>query len=180
MVKDREEALRRAKAVKLVILDVHGVLTDGTVIYNDEGQRWRVFAHEDGFGCNALMTNGIEIAIITRVSKVAQARAKDLGIKRYYETKEKVKKYEELLAELGITDAEVCYVGDEIIDLGVMKRVGFAVAPANAAKEALEVAHYVTEKPGGKGVVRELAEFILRAQGKWAPFVEKVMQMGWG
>jgi len=177
--KNIAEAVERAKKVKLVIFDVHGVLTDNTVIYTDEGQRLRAFCHEDGFGSNALMFCGIEVAVITRKSKSVAARMEDVGIKRFYETKEKIAQYEKLLEELNITDEEVCYVGDEVIDLGVMKRVGFAVAPSDAKKQALEAAHWVTEKAGGKGVARELAEFILEAQGKWDKFCEKVMSKGW-
>lgn len=180
MVKDREEAVRRAQKVKLVLLDVHGVMTTNEVLYDEEGRRLRVFSHQDGFGVNALLVNNIEVAIITRKSQHVAARAKDIGIKRYYESKEKEQKYLELLQELQLTDEEVCFVGDEIIDLAAMKRAGFAVAPSDACAEAKEVAHYVTNAAGGRGVVRELAEFILRAQGKWEPFVELVQKKGWG
>ena len=83
------------------------------------------------------------------------------------------------MEELQITDEEVCYVGDEVIDLGVMQRVGFAVAPSDAKGQALEAAHWVTEKAGGKGVARELAEMILVVQGKWDKFCEKVSSKGW-
>jgi len=177
--KSMAEAVERAKKVKLVVFDVHGVLTDNDVIYDKDGNRSRVFCHEDGFGCNALMLCGIEVAVITRASKSIAARMEDIGIKRYYATKEKIAQYEKLLEELNITDEEVCYVGDEVIDLGVMKRVGFAVAPSDSKKQALEVAHWITQKAGGRGVARELAEFILEAQGKWEPFCEKVTSKGW-
>ena len=172
-------AVEKAKKIKLLILDVHGVLTTNEVIYDQEGKRYRAFNHEDGFGCNALMLCGVEIAVITRKSKGTEARMNDIGVKRFYQTKEKVGKYQELLEELNITDEEVCYVGDEIIDMGVMKRVGFAVAPSDGKPDVLEIAHFVTEKAGGQGVVRELAELILRAQGKWAGFCEKIMSKGW-
>lgn len=177
--KNWDDAVKRAKKIKLVVFDVHGVLTDNTVIYNDEGQRMRAFCHEDGFGSNALMFCGLEVAVITRKSKTVAARMQDIGVKRYYETKEKIQQYEQLLEELDITDDEVCYVGDEVIDLGVMQRVGLAVAPSDAKPQALEVAHWVTEKAGGKGVARELAEMILVAQDKWDKFCEKVMSKGW-
>ncbi|MCR4419930.1 MAG: HAD hydrolase family protein [Clostridia bacterium] len=180
MVKVKEEAVKRAAKVKLVLLDVHGVMTSNEVLYDDDGRRYRPFSHQDGFGVNALLVNGIEVAIITRMSKLVAARAKDIGIKRYYESKEKERKYQELLEELQLTDEQVCYVGDEIIDLAAMKRAGFAVAPSDACAEAKEVAHYVTDAAGGKGVVRELAELILRAQGKWEAFVELVQRKGWG
>jgi len=172
-------AVEKAKKIKLVIFDVHGVLTDNTVIYTDEGQRLRAFCHEDGFGCNAMMLCGVEIAVITRKSNSVAARMNDIGVKRFYQTKEKVVQYEKLLEELNITDEEVCYVGDEIIDLGVMRRVGFSVAPSDGKGQVLEEADWITEKAGGKGVARELAEFILVAQGKWQPFCEKVTSKGW-
>ncbi len=177
--KNRDDAVERAKKIKLVIFDVHGVLTDNTVIYNEEGNRLRAFCHEDGFGTNALMFCGVEVAVITRKSKTVEARMNDIGVKRFYQTKEKIAQYEQLLEELQITDEEVCYVGDEVIDLGVMQRVGFAVAPSDAKQQALDVAHWVTEKAGGKGVARELAEMILVIQGKWDKFCEKVSSKGW-
>ncbi|MDO9535688.1 MAG: HAD-IIIA family hydrolase [Bacillota bacterium] len=179
MQKNVAEAVERAKKIKLIVFDVHGVLTTNDVIYDSEGNRSRVFCHEDGFGCNAMMLMGIEVAVITRKSKSVAARMEDIGVKRFYQEKEKVLKYESLLEELGITDEEACYVGDEIIDIGVMKRVGFAVAPSDAKKMAMEVAHWITERAGGKGVARELAEFVLEAQGKWQPFCEKVINKGW-
>ncbi len=172
-------ATEKAKKIKLMILDVHGVLTTNEVLYDGVGNRYRAFNHEDGFGANILMATGVELAVITRKSKATEARMKDIGIKRFYQSKEKVSIYEELLVELNITDEEVCYVGDEIIDMGVMKRVGFAVAPSDAKPDVLKIADFITVKAGGKGVVRELAEFILRAQGKWDKFCEKIMTKGW-
>ncbi|NLX90278.1 MAG: HAD-IIIA family hydrolase [Firmicutes bacterium] len=179
MQKNIAAAVEKAKKIKLVIFDVHGVLSNNDVLYDSQGNRIRQFCHEDGFGMNAMMLMGIEVAVITRKSKSVEARMADIGVKRFYQTKEKIAKYEELLKELNITDEEVCYVGDEVIDCGVMKRVGFAVAPSDAKKMAMEIADYVTEKAGGYGVARELAEFILEAQGKWQPFCEKVMAKGW-
>lgn len=172
-------ATEKAKKIKLIILDVHGVLTTNEVLYNSEGGRYRAFNHEDGFGANALMASGVELAVITRKSKATENRMNDIGIKRFYQTKEKVGKYKELLEELNLTEEEVCFVGDEVIDMGVMKRVGFAVCPSDAKPDVLEIAHFITKKAGGMGVVRELGEFILRAQGKWEGFIDKVMNKGW-
>lgn len=172
-------ATEKAKKIKLLILDVHGVLTTNDVIYDHVGNRLRVFNHEDGFGANILMLCGVEIAVITRKSKAVESRMNDIGIKRFYQTKEKVGKYEELLKELNITDEEACYVGDEIIDMGVMERVGFAVSPSDGKPDVLKISHYITKKAGGQGVVRELAELILRAQGKWEKVCEKIMTKGW-
>lgn len=178
MEKSRERAVEAAKKLKLLILDVHGVMTDNRVYYSESGDRIRAFAHPDGFGTIILGFMGVEVALITRKSKIVAQRVADLQIKRYYETREKVKKYEELKEELGLTDEEVGYVGDEVIDLGVMEKCGFPVAPSSADPIAKDVAILVTEAAGGEGVVRELAEFILRAQGKWDKVIEMVKKKG--
>ncbi len=180
MAYDFMDAIGRAKRVKAVVLDVHGVLTSGTVLFNEAGEKFQAFHHDDGFGANALMMSGIEVALMTRKSKIVLARAEEIGIKRVYMAKDKWTKMQELIAELGIDLEEVCYVGDEIIDIGAMRRVGFAVSPANGAPEVKDVSHLVTHRAGGQGMLRELAEFILRTQGKWQPLVDKVSNMGWG
>ncbi|MBS4025945.1 MAG: HAD hydrolase family protein [Clostridia bacterium] len=174
------DAVERAKKIKLVILDVHGVLTTNDVIYDEDGRKYRVFCQEDGFGCNALMYCGVQVAVITSKSKgLEEKRMSDIGVKHFHITTKKIPKYEELLQEFGISDEEACFVGDEIIDMGVMKRVGLAVAPSDGRAQVHEISHYVTEKAGGKGVIRELAEFILQAQGKWEGFCDKVINKGW-
>ncbi|MBS4026722.1 MAG: HAD hydrolase family protein [Clostridia bacterium] len=176
--KNISDAVERAKKVKLVIFDIHGVLTTIDVIYDQDGRRQRIFCHDDLLGSNLLRFSGIEIAVITKKTS-AQQRIDDMGIKRFYMIKDKIKKYEQLLQELKLTDEEVCYVGDDLIDLLVMKRVGFAVTPADGKKPAKEAAHYITEKAGGKGVVRELAEFIMEAQGKMDSFYKQLSTKGW-
>ncbi len=178
--KDRTEATERAARTKLVVLDVHGVLTSGAILYNDEGVKFQTFSHDDGFGANCLMMLGVEVALMTRKSKIVEIRAAEVGIKHVFQAKDKTAKLQEVAAEMGMSLENIAFVGDEIIDLGVMKTVGFAVAPANACTEAKEMAHYVTERAGGQGVLRELGEFILRAQGKWDGLVEKVSSKGWG
>ena len=179
MAIDLKAAEEKAKKIKLIILDVHGVLTTNDVIYDGQGSRYRVFNHEDGFGANALMACGVEIAVITRKSKATENRMNDIGIKRFYQTKEKVGKYLELLEELNISEEEVSFIGDEIIDMGVMKRVGFAVAPCDGKPDVLKISDFISEKAGGRGVLREVAEFVLKAQGKWDGFCEKIMNKGW-
>lgn len=173
------EAIARAKKVKLIILDIHGVLTTIDVIYDDAGQKYRIFCHDDMLASKLLRYSGIEIAVITKKTKTALKRLTDMGITRVYQTKDKIVKYEELLQELNLTDEEVCYVGDDLIDLRVMTRVGFAVTPADGKKPAKKVAHYITEKAGGKGVVRELADFILEAQGKMDSFYDYIAKNEW-
>lgn len=178
--KDAAQATERAGRTKLVCLDVHGVLTTGAILYNDDGVKFQTFSHDDGFGANCLMMVGVEVALMTRKSKIVEVRAAEIGIKHVFQAKDKTTKLAEVAQELGISLEDIAFVGDEIIDLGVLKSVGFAVAPANACEEAKQVAHYVTERTGGHGVLRELAEFILRAQGKWEPLVAKVSGKGWG
>lgn len=178
--KDLADATARAANTKLVCLDVHGVLTTGAILYNDEGVKFQTFCHDDGFGANCLMMLGVQVALMTRKSKIVDVRAAEIGIKHVFQAKDKTAKLAEVAEELGISLEGIAFVGDEIIDLGVMRSVGFAVAPANACTEAKAMAHYVTERAGGQGVLRELGEFILRAQGKWDGLVEKVSSKGWG
>jgi len=180
MEKNRDEAVERAKKIKLVVLDVHGVLTSGAILYNDEGMKFQTFHHDDGFGANCLMMLGVDVAFMTRKSKSVEVRAAEINVKNVFQAKDKTAKLEEVAAERGIGLDEICFVGDEIIDMGVMKQVGFAVSPANGVPEVQAIAHWVTTRAGGQGVLRELAEFILRAQGKWQGLVDKVSAKGWG
>ena len=174
------DAIERAKKIKLVVLDVHGVLTTGTVLYNEDGVKFQAFHHDDGFGANALMMQGIDVALMTRKSKIVDRRAEEIGIKHVLRAKDKGAKLREVAAEMGIELDEICFVGDEIIDMGAMRLVGFAVCPANGVPEIQEISHHATQRAGGQGMLRELAEFILRSQGKWLPLVEKVGGKGWG
>ncbi|MHB9114323.1 MAG: KdsC family phosphatase [Thermoleophilia bacterium] len=180
MQKDRDAAVARAAKIKLVVLDVHGVLTSGVILYNDEGTKFQSFHHDDGFGANCLMMLKVEVAFMTRKSKSAEIRAAEIGVKHVFQAKNKLAKLEEVAAEMGIGFDEICFVGDEIIDIGVMREVGFAVSPANGVPEVQEISHWVTERRGGEGMLRELAEFILRAQDKWQGLVDKVSSKGWG
>ncbi len=165
-----------AARIKLVILDVDGVMTDGRIIIHDDGSETRIFDIKDGLGTVALQMLGVEVAIITSKKSGAVARrAEELRIKRFHEgVRKKVPVYEQMLEEMGITDEEVCYVGDDLNDLGMMKRVGLPVAVADAVPEIKAVARYVTKAPGGRGAVREVAELILKAQGKWEALLAKI------
>ena len=174
------DAIERAKKVKFVILDIHGVLTDLTLYYTDDGKKSEIYSLHDRLGCAALKEAGIEAAFLTsKITRIDQYIGSIYKIDRLYGTSAKISQLDEIEKELGLTDEEFCYVGDEIIDTGIMKRVGFAVAPADATAEAKAVADYITKTPGGRGVVRELAEFILKAQGKWDAVVEKLSNTGY-
>jgi len=177
---NHQEAIERAKKVKLVVLDVHGVLTSGTILYNEDGMKFQAFHHDDGFGANCLMMSGVEVALMTRKSKIVDVRAEEVGIKHVLRAKDKSSKLTEVAQEMGIGLDEICFVGDEIIDMGAMKMVGFAVCPANGVPEVQAISHYATKRAGGQGMLRELGEFILRAQDKWQPLVDKVSSKGWG
>ncbi len=136
----------------------------------------------DGFGDLSLTANGIQIAFLdtTSIDEEGLFRARELKLdKFYYRINDKVTKIEELKQGLGISDENVGYMGSEVTDIAVMKRVGFAVATADAIDEAKEIADYITAAPGGRGPIREVCEFILRAMGKWEEWVEKVTKMGY-
>jgi 3-deoxy-D-manno-octulosonate 8-phosphate phosphatase (KDO 8-P phosphatase) len=166
----------KAKNIKLVILDVDGVMTDGRIIIDDNGVESRNFDIKDGMGVIVLIMSGIEVAIITsKKSGAVRHRAEELKIKRFYEgIRKKTEPYEEMLKELNITDAEVAYVGDDLVDLSMMKRVGLPIAVGDAVEDVKRCAAYVTKARGGHGAVREVAELILQSQDKWEKILSKV------
>ena len=177
----KETATEKAKKVKYVILDIHGVLTDSILYYMDDGKKSECFSLHDRLGCMALMESGIDVSFLTsKITRTDEQVAKvyNVPIEKLWGTSAKMGKLDEFEKESGLKDEDICYVGDEMIDLGIMKRVGFSVAPSDASIEAKEVAHYVTKAGGGKGVVREIAELILRAQGKWETVIDTLMKKG--
>ncbi len=180
--KDLEKAKEKAKKVKLFAHDVHGVLTPNTFLCDIEGRRKYTFWHMDGFGDLSLTANGIQIAFLdtTSIDEEGLYRAKELKLDKFYHRiKDKVAKLEELKKDLGIGDENIGYIGCEITDREVMKRAGFTVATSDAIDEIKEIADYITAAPGGRGPIREVCEFMLRAMGKWEIWVEKVTQMGY-
>ena len=159
------------KKIKCVAMDVDGVLTDGRIIIDSKGVETKNFDVQDGFGIVFLKKCGIKTAILSaRKSGVIAHRAKDLKIdKVYVGVFPKLSAYERMLKELKVLDEEVCFIGDDLADLGVMYRCGVSVAVANAVSEVKQIADYVTVRPGGRGAVREVVELILQAQGHWDP-----------
>ena len=159
------------KKIKVVAMDVDGVLTDGRIIIDANGLETKNFDVQDGMGIVLLRQCGIKTAIISaRESGVVKYRANDLKIdKVFVGAYPKVAAYDQMLKEFDVTDHEVCFMGDDVADLVVMKRSGFAVAVDNAVFEVKQAANYVTKRQGGKGAVREMIELILKAQGKWTP-----------
>ncbi len=163
------DVLERAKGIRLLLLDVDGVLTDGRLYFDAKGEAFKVFHVRDGHGIKMAQQAGIEVAFLSgRRSDAAFHRARDLGVTRYHEgLRDKVAVLEELLAALNLAPQEVAAVGDELVDLPLMNRVGLAVAVADAAPEVRAAALWVTPSPGGKGAVREVCDLLLKAQGKW-------------
>jgi 3-deoxy-D-manno-octulosonate 8-phosphate phosphatase (KDO 8-P phosphatase) len=160
----------RAKRVKLLILDIDGVMTDGRIIYSVYGDELKFFDVQDGFGITLLNLAGIKSVIITaKKSRIVKLRARDMKVAKAYQGYiDKLVAFEMILKEFKVAPDEVCFIGDDLIDVPVLKRVGFAAAVPNAAPEVRSAAHYVTAKPGGRGAVRELCDMILKAQDKWS------------
>jgi len=163
------QIIERARKIKLLVLDCDGVLTDGRIILLPDGDETKCFDVKDGHAMVMAQRAGLPIAIISgRKSSVVRARAKELGIAHLHEMAW-VKKdpYEKILEEEGRRDQEVCYVGDDVVDIPLLRRAGLGVAVADAVEEAKQNSHLVTERGGGKGAVREVIELILKAQDKW-------------
>jgi len=162
-----DDLKEKIKNIELLILDVDGVLTNGWLIYDSKGGDLRCFDSQDGTGTLLLKAMGINTIMITvKPSKPIKRRAEELGIELYaVMPKEKV--LDEILMKYQVTPEEICYVGDDIADLGMMKKVGFPVAVANANPVIKAISSYVTEKPGGSGAVREVTDLILKVQGKF-------------
>ncbi|MCU0764486.1 MAG: HAD-IIIA family hydrolase [Burkholderiaceae bacterium] len=160
---------RRAAALRLLVLDVDGVLTDGRLYFGADGEALKVFDVRDGHGIKLLREAGIEVAILSaRRSPVVERRARELGITRVVQgAADKGAGLVELMAALQVGSEQCGYIGDDWPDLAALARAGFAATVADAAPEVRRVAHWISAAPGGRGAVRELAEFILRAQGRF-------------
>ncbi len=159
---------QKAKKIKLFISDVDGVLTEGRIVYDNYGDELKFFNVQDGFGMVLLRKAGIKTAIITaKKTKAVERRARDMRINALYSEHKKLKAYGKLLKKFRLKDDEVCFIGDDILDLPIIKKVGLAVAPPNAVDDIRNRVHYVTGKEGGKGAVREVIEIILKSQGIW-------------
>lgn len=166
--------VERAKRVKLIILDVDGVLSDGKIIFSPSGELAKSFNCKDGLGISLLQKFGVKTAIITgRNSEIVRHRAEELKIHDVYQgAMNKLTAFEELCAKYHLTHDEIAYVGDDLIDLPVMCQVGLACAVQDAVTEVKTRAHYITRACGGQGGVREVAELILKAQDKWDAVVQ--------
>lgn len=164
-----EEIKKRAEKINVLVLDVDGVLTDGRIIIDDRGRESKHFNVRDGHGMKMLMRAGIDVVFLTgRTSRVVAHRAKDLGIRSVYQgARDKVAIFEKMILERDMKAETVAYMGDDIVDVPLFRKVGLSITVEDACEEAKRAALHVTEKGGGKGAVREICEMILRAQGKW-------------
>jgi len=174
-----DEIISRARQIKLLLLDCDGVLTDGGLHYTFDGKRVmegaKVFHIHDGQGLKLAREAGLKLGVISgRISPALTARARDLQIDRLHQgIDDKFSVYEQIKTDEGLTDAQIAYVGDDLPDLPVMRRVGLAVAVADAVEEVRECAHFVTQKPGGRGAAREVVELLLKAQDKWRESLQR-------
>jgi 3-deoxy-D-manno-octulosonate 8-phosphate phosphatase (KDO 8-P phosphatase) len=169
MALNHEDLVARAAKVRLFIFDVDGVLTDGSLNYGAQGELMKTFNVHDGLGIKLLQESGVKTAIISaRITPITNARAKDLGIDYVHQGgHDKLAPFQALLKELGLVEEQVAFIGDDVVDLPLLRRVGFSVSVPNGRKEARQHAHYITEAAGGHGAVREACEFVLHAQGSY-------------
>lgn len=165
---------RRAARIKLLLMDCDGVLTDGRLWLTQDGGEQKAFHTHDGLGLSLLHRAGLKSGIISgRNSTALTRRAEELGVEFVRQgDPEKIAAFEEVLRQAGVDEAEVAFVGDDLPDIPIMRRVELAVAVADAVEETRTVAHYVTRARGGRGAVREVIEMILRSQGRWNDLVE--------
>ena len=160
---------QRAKGVKMLILDIDGVMTDGRIIYDEEGNELKCFNVLDGMGLVLLKQTKIKVALITaKGSKAVLRRARDIGAVEVKQNAiDKLTALRQILKKYNLNNRDICFIGDDLVDLPLMKRAELAVAVRGACAEVKRAAHYVTKKEGGKGAVREIIEIILRAQNSW-------------
>jgi len=165
----REGAREKAARITVLLLDVDGVLTDGRIVYDADGREIKAFHVRDGHGIKMVQQAGVEVGIVTgRRSTIVESRARELGITLVRQgVSDKLRAWRDMLEEKGLVPAQTGYVGDDILDVPLMRAVGFAAAVGDAEPCVAEVADYVAGRPGGKGAVREITEFLLRARGAW-------------
>lgn len=159
----------KIKKIRLLILDVDGVLTNGEIVLDEHGKEIKTFDVQDGYGLVLLQRAGYKTAILSaRSAGAVTARARDLKITKICQNASpKIKVYQNLLREMRLKDEQVCFIGDDLPDIAVLKRVGFSVSVPNGASEVRRIVDYVTKREGGSGAVREIVEMILKVNLKW-------------
>ncbi len=172
-----KDILDKAAKIKLLVFDVDGVLTDGRLIVGDDGQEYKAFYSKDGLGMKMLQQTGVKIAVITaRTSDVVIHRMQNLGIKHIYQGQlEKLPAFEKILTELDLTAEQAAYVGDDVIDLPVLKQAGLAITVADAHPLVKQHVHWQTPQCGGRGAARDVCELIMQAQGTLEAHFQKYL-----
>jgi 3-deoxy-D-manno-octulosonate 8-phosphate phosphatase (KDO 8-P phosphatase) len=175
---DLNDIERRAARIKLLLMDCDGVLTDGRLTLLENGDEQKTFNVRDGHGIVLLHRAGLKTGIISgRKSTSTERRAQDLGISYVIQNSlNKIKDFEELLATINIPESEIAFVGDDVTDIPLMQRAELAVAVGDATEETRNAAHWITSLPGGYGAVREVAELILKAQGRWQELMARYIK----
>ena len=166
---DKKSLMKKAGKIKLLILDVDGVMTDGSIVLDNEGNEFKRFHVRDGHGIKMIQRAGIKVAIITgRKSKVVEIRAKELGITEVYQKIfKKSVVFEKLIKKYKCRDENVAFMGDDVVDRELLKRAGLSAAPADAEDEAKKLADFVAKRNGGRGAVREFTDLILKSSNLW-------------
>lgn len=173
-----QDLMEKASKIRLVIFDVDGVLTDGSLFYGDDGQEYKAFNSRDGHGMKMLQASGVQIGIITgRTSQVVKLRMDSLGIQHVFQGQlDKLPAYEQMIAQLGLEHEQIAYVGDDVVDLPVMIRVGLAIAVQDAHPLVKQHAHWTTPNRGGHAAARDVCEMIMQAQGTLDQALAKYLQ----
>lgn len=169
--------LAKAEPVRLLLLDVDGVLTDGSLIYSNKGVESKTFNTQDGLGIRLMQQAEVEVGIITaRTSQLVQQRAEELGMKYICQgAKNKRAEFKAILEKAGLKPYQICYMGDDLIDLALLTRVGLAACPANAVNEVRQRCHFICDRSGGFGAVREVCDLIIRSKGLHEKLVQQFL-----
>ena len=170
-----DKVIARIRLIRLLILDVDGVMTDGRIIMDYAGREIKNFDVKDGHGIKVLMRYGIDVVLVTgRRSTVVEHRARDLGISEVHQgVTNKLEIADTILRNRSLNYEHIAFVGDDIVDISLLRRVGFSAAVADAAEDVKKCADYVTIRKGGRGAVREVCEVILKAKGEWTDVAKK-------
>jgi 3-deoxy-D-manno-octulosonate 8-phosphate phosphatase (KDO 8-P phosphatase) len=175
-----EDARNRAAKIRLAVFDVDGVLTDGTLTYDDRGVEYKSFHTQDGLGLKLLQQAGVAVAVISaRDSDIVTRRMRELGIRHVHQgSDDKLRVLRELLQKLQVDATETAYAGDDLPDVPPMRVAGLAIAVQNAVAAVKQHAHLITANPGGRAAVREICDYILSAQNKLAPTISAIIDAG--
>lgn len=170
-----KQITEKAKQIRLVIFDVDGVLTDGSLIMGDDGQEYKAFNAKDGHGMKMLQASGVEIGVISaRNSRVVSLRMENLGIKHVYQgQRDKLKAFDDLKKKLKLESSQIAYVGDDLLDLCIMRKAGLSIAVQDASLAVVELADWQTNALGGKGAAREICELIMQSQNTFNRILAK-------